>query len=651
MSDASRPLGRLFYLLPLIFVWIVLASETSAGQTPARTTISDVVYRADGTVEGGTLLLSWPAFSTAGGQAIAAGTTSAVLGSGGVLSVQLVPNVSATPSGTFYTVVYHLDDGTVKTEYWAVPTTSPTTIAAVRTAPGSSGQPSQLATQQFVNTALAGKANDSAVVHLNGSETITGAKQFAVAPSLPAPVLPTDAVNKGYVDSAVTTSGSGSFVSKAGDTMSGPLTLPSDPVAPNQASTKHYADIGLAAKAGLISGVVPTGQLGSGPANNSVCLHGDSTWGGCGSSSNAISIQGVPVDTSAPTDNQVITYSASQGKYQPKAGGGITAGMQAVKYATDFNWSQIPATDLSVAGAETVSLSVCPPGTTGTEPWYYVYVSGTGTAEAVLVTGGSCAGNGQAGTLQFTTANSHSAGYTIGSASGGLQEALVAARYTPTNPTGTSQAGKVVVPPGQFIAYARVSIRASGMTVDFSGSIVECWMNDSCIFVGDALNINAPSRAAIFQAIVREVEIEVKDLAEHSIYKIKFANDAAKSLAFEFDSAKVASALDVAAISNTQVGAVFLSSLTAAEITATSSATVTIDAGISPIVGGGFEVRWTDAGWGQGNNRNLAGRFSSQTFTLPRLARIQNYFVRQYDASVPPKYSRYSAALHLDYPL
>jgi len=176
--------------------------------------------------------------------------------------------------------------------------------------------------------------------------------------------------------------------------------------------------------------------------------------------------------------------------------------------------------------------------------------------------------------------------------------------------------------------------------------------NAADIFPGDELSINVPSRAAAFQAIVREVDIEVKDLAgEHSIYKIKFANDAAKSLAFEFDSAKIATALDVVPVTNAQVGTVFLSSLTAAEITATSSTTVTIDAGISPIPGGGFEVRWTDAGWGQGNDRNLAGRFSSQTFTLPRLARIQNYFLRQYDTSVPPKYSRYSAALHLDFPL
>jgi len=54
-----------------------------------------------------------------------------------------------------------------------------------------------------------------------------------------------DAVNKAYVDAAVTTSGSGLFVSKSGDTMTGPLQLPADPAAPNQAADKHYVDTGL----------------------------------------------------------------------------------------------------------------------------------------------------------------------------------------------------------------------------------------------------------------------------------------------------------------------------------------------------------------------------------------------------------------------
>jgi hypothetical protein len=63
------------------------------------------------------------------------------------------------------------------------------------------------------------------------------------------------------------------------------------------------------------------------------------------------------------------------------------------------------------------------------------------------------------------------------------------------------------------------------------------------------------------------------------------------------------------------------------------------------------EVRQNDYGWGQANDRNLLGRFNTQTFSLPRLATTQDYFLRLYDNSSPPKYSRYSAALHIDYPL
>ena len=125
-DEHRRPWGRLFYLLASVMVLLTWSSA----QTPSTTTINDVVYRADGTLAGGTLLISWPTFSTAAGQAVAAGRKSVTLAEGGVLSVALVPNTGATPPGTFYTVVYQLDDGTVKTEFWVVTTTSPTTIAA-----------------------------------------------------------------------------------------------------------------------------------------------------------------------------------------------------------------------------------------------------------------------------------------------------------------------------------------------------------------------------------------------------------------------------------------------------------------------------------------------------------------------------------------
>ena len=154
-----------------------------AASGPAMTSISDVVYRADGTPAAGTLLISWPAFTTADNKPVAAGSKSVVLGTGGTFSVQLAPNAGATPAGTLYTIVFQLDDGFPKTEYWSVTAISPTTIAAVRTTPGS-GTSSQLVSRQYVDSAVSGKASDTAVVHLSGSETIAGLKLFAASPSV-----------------------------------------------------------------------------------------------------------------------------------------------------------------------------------------------------------------------------------------------------------------------------------------------------------------------------------------------------------------------------------------------------------------------------------------------------------------------------------
>jgi len=172
------------------------------------------------------------------------------------------------------------------------------------------------------------------------------------------------------------------------------------------------------------------------------------------------------------------------------------------------------------------------------------------------------------------------------------------------------------------------------------------------ILPGDGLQVTAPSRGANFHAYVREVEIEILDLAgEHSRYTIRFADEAADSLSFKLDSTGSAGDLDVDAVERTQLGNSFLSDLTDAQVTAITSTTVSIDAGTNLSPGWVIEVRTSDFGWGIENDRNLLGRFGSRTFTLPRLGPAQTYFLRQHDASSPAKYSRFSSALHIDKPL
>jgi len=174
------------------------------------------------------------------------------------------------------------------------------------------------------------------------------------------------------------------------------------------------------------------------------------------------------------------------------------------------------------------------------------------------------------------------------------------------------------------------------------------------IFPGDAVAVNAPSQRAEFDAIVRTVGIELMDPAgDRGVYTIEFANDAAAPLAYEDAASATLIPLQDAPVRLTtiQVGAYSLASLTNAQVTQVTSTTVQVDAGMAPPSGYGIEVRAHDYGWGAANDRNLLGRFGARTFTLPRLRRTQNYFLRFYDSSSPPRYSRYTAALHVDYPL
>ncbi|MFY9647038.1 MAG: hypothetical protein WAK29_17800 [Terriglobales bacterium] len=171
------------------------------------------------------------------------------------------------------------------------------------------------------------------------------------------------------------------------------------------------------------------------------------------------------------------------------------------------------------------------------------------------------------------------------------------------------------------------------------------------IFPGDGLAVNVASRKATFTGIVREVDVQILDIGgEHSRYTLRFVDAGDPSLDFAFVTALMKQAQALTPIDVTQVGSYYLADLSDAAVTNVTGTTVAIDVGFTPVAGGGIEARYSDEGWGIGYNGNLVGRFTSGSFTLTRYARAQTYFLRSYDGSYPPRYSRYSTALHVDYP-
>lgn len=76
-----------------------------------------------------------------------------------------------------------------------------------------------------------------------------------------------------------------------------------------------------------------------------------------------------------------------------------------------------------IIGSNTIALAPCPLGISGSAVSHYLYISGgTGTAEAALMTGGSCTSGAFSGNVIVTAANTHSGAWTIQSATSGLAE-------------------------------------------------------------------------------------------------------------------------------------------------------------------------------------------------------------------------------------
>jgi hypothetical protein len=148
-------MGRKFRGWKLVGLLLAVMTVSAVAQI-VTTSVTDTVYRADGTPATGTVIVSWQAFTTAPGQSVPSGSTAAVISSAGVMNVALVPHTGATPMGSYYTAVYHLDDGTVIREFWVVPASPlPRQVSAIKNTVLPTSVAMQTVSKSYVDTAIA----------------------------------------------------------------------------------------------------------------------------------------------------------------------------------------------------------------------------------------------------------------------------------------------------------------------------------------------------------------------------------------------------------------------------------------------------------------------------------------------------------------
>ncbi len=168
------------------------------------------------------------------------------------------------------------------------------------------------------------------------------------------------------------------------------------------------------------------------------------------------------------------------------------------------------------------------------------------------------------------------------------------------------------------------------------------------VWPGDLLAINSPSADMDVSVVVRSVQIDLL-CSQPSLarYTIQFANDWADALAIKTSAGVPADAwLPV----QPQIASP-LANLDMLAVTSVTSSQINVSANVTPPTGGGFEVRRRDWSFGPGTNSDLVLRSPVPNFIIPREAVMEQYYIRMYDGSTPPNYSRFSAAVFVNLPL
>jgi len=86
-------------------------------------------------------------------------------------------------------------------------------------------------------------------------------------------------------------------------------------------------------------------------------------------------------------------------------------------------------------------------------------------------------------------------------------------------------------------------------------------------------------------------------------------------------------------------------------VTALNGNTVTVNTGVTPPSGGGFEIRRRDFAFMPSEDPTLVLRGSQPNLTFSRVSANDRFYIRMYDGSTPPNYSEFSTALFVNLPL
>ena len=226
-------------------------------------------------------------------------------------------------------------------------------------------------------------------------------------------------------------------------------------------------------------------------------------------------------------------------------------------------------------------------------------------------------------------------------------------------------AGKVERPEARCSADCEA---AAAAVLDFSTSRAAAWeaavsgpnlhqQSSGDVWPGDVVTLAAPFASANDAAlapsfIVRTVRItNAPGKPELLGYALGLANEWADALSLTLSNTVAADA-DLPTQPAPGVSTV-AATLPQVDVNALSGTTITLNMNATAPSGGGFEVRRQDADFGNGVAPNLAQRglvlrSSAGTFSLTRAAELEQFFIRMYDGSTPPLYSRVSAAIFTD---